>query len=95
MQYTGLLDDYVKLDELPSDANFFQYQKVINPTIEIVPSHIVIDSHIRSYGKDYRFEVAPNPVKELRNRTCDNTQVGRVPSVANSTDFFCNFRSDK
>ena len=95
VQYTGLLDDYVNINELPSDANFFQYQKVINPTTEIVPSHLVIDSHIRAYGKDYRFEVAPNPIKELRNRTCDNTQVGRTPNVASSTDFFCNFSTDK
>ncbi len=91
VQFTGLLDDYVNVNELPSDANFFQYQKVVNPTTEIVPSHLVIDAHIRGYGKDYRFEVAPNPIKELRNRTCDNTSVGRKPDTAQSTDFFCNF----
>ncbi len=90
VQYTGLLDDYVNVSELPSDANFFQYQKIINPSIEIVPSHLVIDTHIRNYGKDYRFEVAQNPIKELRSRTTDNTTVGRVPNVAGSTDFFCN-----
>ncbi len=92
VQFTGLLDDYALVSELPSDANFFEFQKIINPTVEIVPSHLVIDTHIRGYGKDYRFEVAPNPVKELRNRTCDNTQVGRVPYTADSTDFFCNFK---
>ena len=90
VQYTGLLDDYVNVNDLPLDANFFQYQKIIAPTIEIVPSHLVIDAHIRHYGKDYRFEVAYNPVKELRSRTVDNTTVGRVPNVAESTDFFCN-----
>ncbi len=94
VQYTGLLDEYVKVSELPSDANFFQYQKMINPTVEIVPSHLVIDAHIRGFGKDYRFEVAPNPIKELRNRTSDNTQVGREPFVAGSTDFFCNNNKD-
>ena len=55
-----------------------------------MPSHHVIDARIMHYGKDYRFEVAPNPVKELRSRTVDNTQVGRKIDVANSTDFFCN-----
>ena len=94
MQFTGLLNDYVKVNELPSDANFFQFQKIVNPTVEIVPSHLVIDKHIRSFGKDYRFEVAPNPVKELRNRTVDNTEVGREPFTASSTDFFCNFKKD-
>ncbi len=90
VQYTGLMEDYVNVNELPSDAGFFQYQRVINPTTDIVPSHIVIDAHIHNYGKDYRFEVAPNPVKELRSRTCDNTSVGRKPDSAYSTDFFCN-----
>ncbi len=90
VQFTGLLEDYVNVNELPSDANFFQYQKIINPTIEIVPSHIVIDKHIRNFGKDYRFEVAPNPIRELRGRTIDNTSVGRKPDIADSTDFFCN-----
>ena len=90
VQFTGLLDDYVKVSELPQDANFFQFQRIINPTPEIVPSHLTIETHIRAYGKDYRYEVAPNPIKELRSRTVDNTTVGRVPFVAGSTDFFCN-----
>ncbi len=90
VQFTGQLEDYVNVNELPSDANFFQYQKIINPTTDIVPSHIVIDTHIRGYGKDYRYEVAPSPVKELRSRTVDNTSVGRKPDTAFSSDFFCN-----
>ena len=95
MQFTGNLEDYINVNELPSDANFFQYQNIINPSIDIVPSHIVIDTHIRNFGKDYRFEVAPNPIKELRNRTIDNTSVGRIKDVATSTDFFCNICKDK
>ncbi|MBE5736268.1 MAG: hypothetical protein E7356_02785 [Clostridiales bacterium] len=62
----------------------------MNPNSEIVPSHIVIDSHIRAFGQDYRFEVAVNPIEQLRNRRCDNTSVGRVPNEARSTNFFCN-----
>ncbi|MBR5191954.1 MAG: hypothetical protein IKW33_00915 [Clostridia bacterium] len=94
VQFTGLLEDYVNVNELSLDANFFQYQKIINPTTEIVPSHIVIDAHIRNQGKDYRFEVAPNPIKELRCRTVDNTSVGRKKDEATSTDFFCNLCKD-
>lgn len=90
VQFTGLLEEYVNVDELPKDSNFFQYQNIINPTTEIVPSHIVIDAHINSFGRDYRFEVAPNPIPELRFRSQDNTSVGRKPFEANSTDFFCN-----
>ncbi|MBQ7408170.1 MAG: hypothetical protein IJW13_02710 [Clostridia bacterium] len=92
VQFTGLLEDYINVDELDKDANFFQFQKVINPSVDIVPSHTVIDSHINCYGKDYRFEVAPNPIPELRFRSQDNTSVGRKPFEANSTDFFCNKR---
>lgn len=95
VQFTGHLDDYVNINELPSDANFFQFQNIINPTTEIVPSHVVIDTHIRGYGKDYRFEVAPNPVRELRSRTSDNTTVGRKPNIADSTDFFCNLNYNR
>ncbi len=89
-QFTSLGEDYVKVGELPSDANFFEYQRIINPNTDMVPSHIVIEGHIRHYGKDYRYEVAPNPVKELRCRTCDNTSVGRKPFATGSGDFFCN-----
>ena len=90
VQFTGLLEEYVNVNELPKDANFFEYQKIINPRVDIVPSHVVIETHIDGYGKDYRFEVASNPIKELRSRTEDNTSVGRKPNVAGSTDFFCN-----
>ena len=82
--------EYTKLEDLPSTASFFQYQQIINPRTEIVPSHNVIETHICRYGKDYRYQVAPNPIKELRSRTCDNTSVGRVPGAAISTDFTCN-----
>ena len=95
VQFTGCLEDYANVNTLPLDANFFQYQNIINPSTEIVPSHIVIETHIRNYGKDYRFEVAPNPVKELRSRTVDNTSVGRKKDEATSTDFFCNMCKDK
>ncbi len=90
VQFTGVLEDYEKLEDLPSDAEFFTYQKQINPTTGIVPSHLVIDTHIRRYGKDYRYQVAQSPVEELRCRTADNTSVGRKPNAAESTDFSCN-----
>ncbi len=90
VQFTGDLEDYTNVNQLPNDANFFEYQKIMNPTTDIVPSHIVIEKHINGYGKDYRFEVAPNPIKELRNQRADNTSVGRVPNATESSNFFCN-----
>ena len=90
VQFTGQLEDYALLSEIPSDANYYKFQSIINPTTEIVPSHLVIDTHIRHYGKDYRYQVEQSPVKELRSRTQDNTNVGRKPDAAHSTNFFCN-----
>ncbi len=89
VQYTSLLDEYVNVDCLPENANFFVYQNNVNPSVSIVPSHNVIDMRINRCGRDYRYEVAPSPVKELRNRMCDNTSVGREKGAAYSTDFIC------
>lgn len=91
VQFTGNFEDYINVNKLPANSNFFYYQNIINPSTEIVPSHLVIEKNIKCFGnEDYRFEVAPNPIEQLRNRKEDNTQVGRVPNIAKSTDFFCN-----
>ena len=90
VQYTSLVEDYERVENLSPEADFFRYQERLNNNVNQVPSHCVINTHIRNYGKDYRFNVAPNPIKELRSRSCDNTSVGRMPGAAKSTDFFCN-----
>lgn len=63
--------------DLPADADFFKYQAMVNTDTKCVPSHMVINREIGARGHDYRFEESPNPVEELRCRTCDNTTVGR------------------
>ncbi len=90
VQFTSCKEGYKKVKDLPENADFFKFQDVINPTTDIVPSHCVIETRIRNRGKDYRFEVAENPVIELRNREKDNTSVGRKPNAASSTWFYCN-----
>ena len=90
VQFTSKREKYVRLEDLPEDADFFRFQNTINPTPEIVPSHNVIEEYIHRNGMDYRFQVAPNPIEELRNRKKDNTCVGRRPNAAKSTDFECN-----
>jgi hypothetical protein len=90
VQYTSKQENYVKVSQLPKDADFFRFQNTVNPTVQIVPSHCVIEEYIRRRGADYRFQVAPSPIPELRNRRQDNTSVGRKPNAAESTDFFCN-----
>lgn len=90
VQFTGVGEDYERIELLSPNANFFRYQNIINSSIEIVPSHKVIEEHIRRCGKDYRYEVASNPIPQHRNRGMDNTSVGRVKGAAQSTRFKCN-----
>lgn len=90
VQYTsGKDNEYKRIRELPKNADFFAFQEITNPTEQIVPSHLIIDGFIKRKGMDYRFQVAPSPVPELRNRREDNTTVGRAPNAAQSTDFTC------
>ena len=90
VQYTSVKEDYKKVKDLPKDADFFRFQEITNPTTDIVPSHCVIEGFICQRGADYRYQVAQSPVPELRNRRKDNTDVGRKPDGAESTDFTCN-----
>ena len=90
VQYTSNKEDYVRVKDLPDDGDFFRLQGIVNPSTQIVPSHCVIENFIRRRGADYRFQIAPSPVPELRNRRQDNTSVGRKPNAAESTDFTCN-----
>jgi hypothetical protein len=68
----------VPLQTLPSTDRFFEYQNTVNHSVCEVASHRVIDRRIAARGIDYRFEVAPNPLKELQDRSCDNTEIARV-----------------
>ena len=79
---TSLRENYVDVCDLPPHSDFSEYQKRVNDKVENVVSHMVIEEYIQRNGKDYRFETAPNPIPELRDRTRDNTQVGRVPQKA-------------
>lgn len=74
---TSILEDYTKVSELPEDYEFFKYNAQVNKDPSYVASHNVINSYIGEFGEDYRFETAPHPIKELRNRKTDNTDIGR------------------
>ena len=90
VQYTTCREDYKRVRDLPENADFFRFQNITNPTTQIVPSHNVIENFIRYRGADYRFQLMPNPVPELRDRRKDNTSDGRIPNATDSTEFFCN-----
>ena len=52
-------------------------QDTLNDPVCDVPSHRVIQELIDKNCTDYRYEIAPHPTKELRNRKEDNVCVGR------------------
>ncbi len=75
---TANREDYASIDSLPDDFTFFRYQKAVNGNVKDNASHQVIERNIAQRGKDYRYEDSLNPIKALRNRSCDNIEVGRV-----------------
>lgn len=76
---SALLEEIVPVRELPDNCEFFKYNETVNKSPAYVASHNVIDKYILEAGEDYRFEEEAHPVKELRNRMVDNTEVGRRP----------------
>ncbi|NLZ25457.1 MAG: hypothetical protein GX891_03250, partial [Clostridiales bacterium] len=74
---TAHKEDYMPVQDLPKDYEFFKLQDKINGNVKSVPSHRTIAEYIDEFGQDYRFEVAPHPVVTLRNREKDNISVGR------------------
>lgn len=73
---TFTANDYVDSRDLDSTSNICVYNKILGRDPKNHPSHNVITDSIAEYGKDYRFETAPNPVADLADRTTDNTSVG-------------------
>lgn len=76
---TSAKEDYIDIDHVAQDANFFLYQENAVGKTKAVPTHAVIDNYISKNGKDYRFQVKEHPVPALRDRKMDNVNVGRTP----------------
>ena len=68
----------VPIGTLGKDDPFYLYQSKVNLPQDSVPTHEIIDRHIRCCGCDYRYETAPSPIPSLRSRTCDNIALGRI-----------------
>ena len=75
---TSVKEKYVEVKDLPKDCRFLTHLKIVNGNIEKVPSHMVINKYIEKFGKDYRFEEKPHPVKALQDRKKDNVTVGAM-----------------
>lgn len=75
---TAKKEDVVALDSLPSNYEYFDYQKSVNTPKTSVASHRIITNYIDANGMDYRFEVEEHPIECMQNREKDNTEIGRV-----------------
>ncbi len=75
---TGNKESYINVKKLSTDSDFFLYQKRFIKNVEKMPSHLVIDQHIKKFGEDYRVETKDHPIRALRNRKVDNTEIGRI-----------------
>lgn len=78
VEKTAQREGYVNIKDLPSTDNFFKYQNKLQKDPSKNASHKVVKDHIDHFGKDYRFEQAPNPIKDLQTRTEDNIALGRT-----------------
>ena len=71
-------ENYVDARNLKKDADFFIFNNTVNIKPDYVASHIVIKESIQEFqGKDYRKQDSPHPIKELDDRTVDNTTAGK------------------
>ena len=80
---TAAGEGYADVSAVPSDSEFFKYNRKVNGAVANVASHKVIDRYIAEAGEDYRFQVSAHPVPVLRDRTYDNTELGRSKSPEN------------
>ncbi|HHX62432.1 MAG TPA: hypothetical protein GX707_17240, partial [Epulopiscium sp.] len=78
---TANKEGYANIQDLPKNHEYFFYQDRLNHNVSAVPSHGVIEKHQKLFRTDYRGESKQNPVEALRDRTVDNTSIGRIPQV--------------
>lgn len=70
-------EGYISVDKLTPRSDFKKYNKQVNKSDQIEPVHSFMESYIKRFGQDYRYQVSQHPVKELQDRSTDNTSVGR------------------
>lgn len=80
VENTGDKEGYINIADLPENADFFIYQHKVIKNPNDIPSHKVIDEHIKIFGEDYRVQDKEHPIKELQTRKEDNVNIGRVPT---------------
>ena len=76
---TSFRENYCLVNDLPKNADFFKFQDLFNKNLDKCPSHKVINMYIDEYGEDFRYQDKEHPIADLRDRTTDNTCIGRCP----------------
>ena len=57
VRLTGYKETMVKIDDLPDSADYFKYQRQVNPSVSQVASHNVIEKYIAKSGEDYLMKI--------------------------------------
>ena len=71
-------EEFVDIDDVPSDFRFFEWNDTVNGRVQDVPIHEAVRQLIERDGEDYRSEDAESPIPELRSRKKDDTKLARV-----------------
>lgn len=77
VQLTSKNEEYINVGDLSKEDRFYQFQTTLNEPVNEVPSHKIIKDYINKNGSDYRYAEKEHPIPELRDRSIDNTTVGR------------------
>lgn len=79
-------ENFVDIDDLPEDHEFFMWNNHINGRTQDVPSHRVVKQLIDRDGQDYRSEDTESVVPVLRDRTRDDTDLGRKQGYGHESE---------
>ena len=75
---TGNRESYINVKKLTEKSDFYLYQNKFIKNVDKMPSHKVIDDHIKKFKEDYRVQDKEHPLKALKSRTKDNVELGRL-----------------
>lgn len=70
-------EEYKPASKMTEKSDYRKYNGKVCKNASTEPAHDVIETYIKRNGEDYRVEVSPHPIEELRDRKTDNTEVGR------------------
>ena len=87
VQYTGDMEDYKNVDELPEGHRFFTFNARLTSPIREEAGHQVVADYIKDMGKDYRYQKAAHPIRDMQSRDKDNVTVGVKPNATESSGF--------